>query len=567
VFACTSHCIARKHVWVILFTACLLMLPGFVLGPGGHDLQCQSIWIKTFSAQFWQGDVYPRWLMDMEAGRGSPVFFYYPPLSYFITALLYPLARFADFGYLQIAASAWLSLLLSGLTFYIWMKRETANPSAALIASLLYMALPEHININFYSLLMPSTLWVYALLPLVFMAARQTMTEREFGVIYLAAALCLLLLCNIPQMAIWSVLAIAYSLLYIRKDSAFWQLGKLAGAVALALGLAAFYLVPMLFYKDFVNAAWQKDTVQLGDTTIDKSQYIFFIGKGANLNLLLTAFFAFTLVALFLYCKKAAPSRDQKFFTVIAILALLFMDPDTMAIWKLLPIYIIQFAERLFTVTSLSLCVLAALTYPLTRKWSYGILAVCMAITAVWPQASRTTMEKIKDVDPQVYRQIALDIDQFPDYLTTPDLYTLYNSYGYEYNVKDGPGSAHLVPMEVAQYHEQVYVTLGDAQVTVRQWRPRHILLHYKATQDSTLLIRQFMFPGFQAFVNGQEIDLARDHHNGQILMQVPAGEADITLTLTALVPETLGKGISLLAVAIALLLWLLQRRRQSAAA
>src|SRR5262249_49497612 len=150
----------------ILLLSVLLLAPAFIVGGKGSDLLLQAQWVKLFSKQLWQGELYPRWLADMYAGNGSPVFFYYPPLIYYITALFTFLSPLSEFEYYPMAASMMLGVFVSGMTFYFWMREEGGNEEAALAGSLLYMAAPAHVAHSFYFAMLFSTAWVYAWLPL-----------------------------------------------------------------------------------------------------------------------------------------------------------------------------------------------------------------------------------------------------------------------------------------------------------------------------------------------------------------------------------------------------------------
>ncbi len=55
--------------------------------PGGHDIYHHLIFSHHFSSQLLQGELYPRWLSDMNGGFGSPTFFFYPPVPYYATTL------------------------------------------------------------------------------------------------------------------------------------------------------------------------------------------------------------------------------------------------------------------------------------------------------------------------------------------------------------------------------------------------------------------------------------------------------------------------------------------------
>ncbi len=77
------------RVALALLLACaLLMLPLWWQGGSqGHDLFHHLLSGHYFARQLWQGELYPRWLMAMNGGFGSPTFFFYPPLPYYVSAL------------------------------------------------------------------------------------------------------------------------------------------------------------------------------------------------------------------------------------------------------------------------------------------------------------------------------------------------------------------------------------------------------------------------------------------------------------------------------------------------
>ncbi|MEP0917778.1 hypothetical protein NC981_13175 [Leptolyngbya sp. DQ-M1] len=57
----------------------LLVLPAILHGVfDAMDIPFHLRWTQQFSEQLWSGDFYPRWLYNMNAGLGSPAFFFYP---------------------------------------------------------------------------------------------------------------------------------------------------------------------------------------------------------------------------------------------------------------------------------------------------------------------------------------------------------------------------------------------------------------------------------------------------------------------------------------------------------
>ena len=68
------------------------------------DSRYNAVTGRLFSEQFWSGDLYPRWLIGMNSGLGSPHFFFYAPLGYYIAAAFHWLS--ASTGLAQLGAAA-----------------------------------------------------------------------------------------------------------------------------------------------------------------------------------------------------------------------------------------------------------------------------------------------------------------------------------------------------------------------------------------------------------------------------------------------------------------------------
>ncbi|MGL6323033.1 hypothetical protein ACSZMP_07810 [Aeromonas rivipollensis] len=94
-------------------------------GTQGHDLFHHLLSGHYFARQLWQGELYPRWLMAMNGGFGSPTFFFYPPLPYYVSALFAGPAAPAQQAIYPLLGSATLALLLSGAFAYLWLRATT----------------------------------------------------------------------------------------------------------------------------------------------------------------------------------------------------------------------------------------------------------------------------------------------------------------------------------------------------------------------------------------------------------------------------------------------------------
>ena len=64
----------RFREFVILFSAAVLLtVPVLIYGPmpSGHDAVEHRLFVNYFSERFWSGDLYPRWLINMNHGLGE----------------------------------------------------------------------------------------------------------------------------------------------------------------------------------------------------------------------------------------------------------------------------------------------------------------------------------------------------------------------------------------------------------------------------------------------------------------------------------------------------------------
>jgi uncharacterized membrane protein len=75
--------LTSPHLLVLVAFAVLCCWPLFTHGlPDlGHDSISHVTWQKSFSSQFWRGELYPRWLSDQNKGLGSPTYYFYPPFQ------------------------------------------------------------------------------------------------------------------------------------------------------------------------------------------------------------------------------------------------------------------------------------------------------------------------------------------------------------------------------------------------------------------------------------------------------------------------------------------------------
>jgi uncharacterized membrane protein len=158
---------------VLPLIAVLLLAPSLL--PGTMDNQNSPFnltWAEQFSEQFRAFVLYPRWLPESFLGLGSPAFYFYAPLAFWIDALL-SVVTFNALPLPYRLTLSWMVILwASGLAMQAWLRRETGNGRIALWGAVAYMAAPYHL-FDYFVRGAFAEFTAYLFLPLIFLSIRR----------------------------------------------------------------------------------------------------------------------------------------------------------------------------------------------------------------------------------------------------------------------------------------------------------------------------------------------------------------------------------------------------------
>jgi len=259
-----------RPLFILALAAVALMLPSLVWGTlPSHSSLHNLTWAAQFSEQVLSGIPYPRWLPESFDGLGAPTFYFYPPLAFWIDALL----RALTFDLLptswRLSVTSTVLLWASGAAMLAWLRLQKVNGRTALIGALAYMVAPYHLT-DHYLRGAIAEFAAYAVLPLVMVGVTLVARRHRAGVIVLATSYAALVMAHLPTALLASltmipawVLSLAYGMR--RSDPLF--LLRCGLGLALALGLSAPYLLPALT----LQAAVMMDWIWLYGFQIDRS--------------------------------------------------------------------------------------------------------------------------------------------------------------------------------------------------------------------------------------------------------------------------------------------------------
>lgn len=240
----------------VLVIGMLLSLPCLRFGlPGDQDGIYHIDYQSSFTAQFWSGDLYPRWLTGMNAGLGTPIFYIQYPAPYFAAALISPLVperKDRRKAAVDLGVVAALGLIGSGLTAWLWLQTMVSLWAAAAGAAA-YMVLPYHLAVDLYSRAAIGEHCAFLWLPLCMLFAGRIGAGRRSAIPWFAVSTALLLMTHLFTGLLFLPVPLLWALVQCKREHRNSCVIGLAGATLLAFALAAVYLFPLAEHRTWFD--------------------------------------------------------------------------------------------------------------------------------------------------------------------------------------------------------------------------------------------------------------------------------------------------------------------------
>ena len=354
-------------VAVIALAVSALMLPALFRPMMMHDsFWIDHVWASQFTALLGEGVLYPRWLPWSHQGLGSPVFYYYPPLAFYVSGL-FGLLGLSTYG--SILATFALGFFVSGIGTWLWLRNRTDYP---LLGALFFTLAPYHV-VDFYTRGAQAESIAIAVLPWLAIGLRRTAEGKGWR--FAAVTYALIIIGHLPMALLASVFLVApYALLHRR------QLPSFALACATGIGLAAIYLVPALGLADF------RETAQLWGTSFLKPS--FWTLPAGNWHVPFVIYFHLNVAALAIPALLIAfMTRDRWAIYSVGILAIaLGLVPY---LWSLPLLRNVQFAYRILPLAELGLAAAIASRTQIGLALRFALMLLPLAYSAAMVKLDR----------------------------------------------------------------------------------------------------------------------------------------------------------------------------------
>ncbi len=565
----TFH-VSRFTFHVLVLALALVAAAAFLTRPGlphHTDAELHVYRAAELGHTIRGGAAYPRWAPDFYYGYGYPIFNYYAPLTYYLANLFDLLPGVDIVG--GVKAVFVLGLLVASLGTYL-LGRELFGPAAGVLAAASYVFAPYVVYIDPHARGVLAEHFSICLLPLVFYAFRCLMRVGGRGallgsVLSLAA---LLLSHNLLAM-VSTVLLLAYWVWEILfgpgRDRAGW--GGLA--LALAAAIVAFFWLPAILERSAVRLN------VVGPGHFDFRQHFLSLGELLAPSRLLDlgatapryrfnlgpAQWSLALPALGALLRPATPNRRILAYFVLVGLGLLFlMLPASLSVWERVPLMVyLQFPWRLLGPANLmlALCAAGGATLLPAGRWRNPALAAGLAAMLtlalpvlyppLWPSDFGPTAPH--DIIEWEQRSLALGTTSTADFMPTGAAQVMVHP---EASLIES-----YVPGPVDRINRASLPTGARAEII--EHRPLYDRFSVYMPERFVLRLFTFYFPGWRAYVDGDEVEIEIAYPEGFITLWVPEGEHEVVVQFTDTPPRTAGwiisaAGVMMLIVALALM-------------
>lgn len=515
-------------IFALVLAALAVVTPFGVRGIAcGHDLSFHmNSWMEV--AQQWrEGVIYPRWAAYANYGSGEPRFLFYPPLSGWLGGAL---GSFIPWLFVPVAFGL-CAVFLAGLAMHELAREWFEDPDATLIA--VAYAVNPYMLLNVYVRSAFAEMLAASLLPLVVLWIVRDRPARSMFV-PLALTVAAAWLTNVPAaiMLTYSVVVLLTVATIFRRNSRVFVYG--ASAIVLGMALASFYIVPVLYEKNWITLG------QVLSAGVRPNDNFLFVRTGeiehdrflGRLSWLAVGELAVTALAVFA-ARRWRRGNPKLWWSllILAVMCLLLMLPVTSLAYRLMPdLRFVQFPWRWLMVVgaAYAVFVVTAVLEFRGKSWFYamlfaGLIAACNL--ALQPHCSPADTP----------------------FMISNLYHTGYGYMGTDEYVPAGGDNYEIKPdfPEFRLLGEDGGPAPSGAHAMLLQWSTYRKHLAVESPQPLRVVLRLMNYPAWRVTLNGGQIMPESDDPTGRMVIALPAGHSEVEVRFVRTPDRWLGDGIS----------------------
>ncbi len=544
-----SDMIFQRIAWLMVILLGLFTLAILISGVPlvGYDAYFHLNNLAQYVNLREAGTVIPRWTPNTYFGFGSATFYFYPPLTYWLASVLYPLSDSFQLSFRLFSIEVMFAIALS-CRWYL--STLSFNGRAALLGSLFYAVGPY----GFFDLVIRSNFPEYlslALIPLILGGIERSLsTDRMRDVVRVVVistiGFSVIALTSIP-MTIVLVCTLPFYVVIRTRGSNLSRIVPMIIAIILSAMCIAFYLWPIFYFQkathlEFISAYDQNKWF--------RTSFLSGVMNGKHIT---DSFISLLMITLsiameFLWIKKWRNDRtllSLSWATLTAIVILFQIPSVTEPLVRWVPLLgLIQFPSRFYAFVGLSLAVWLTSAKESINRTSGWITAILGAFGII------------------VYGFFFFYLHSFQTLREFPiEQKTQWNAF--EYVPIQVPGDTAIVQSYTKAHQSDPEIAAntllpaGDT-LQVLNVRGNTSLFHISLRDNLAVRFHHFYWPEWRLSASQNQRIIPMFDTNGILIASLPSGTYELKLEIVKSSVEQSGETLSLVGIGILFLLGIL---------
>ncbi len=535
----------------------LLIFAGFVLAAvhvtslvflriDGHDASVHIFWIGAFREIFAYFSWWPRWSHLSFYGLGSPVFYYYPPITYLLASVIAWVgpAFSSEMLFRIVAAVAYLGSFF----FMRILLRSLALDRRQVLAGSLIYAFNPYVYFTLFTRGSLSEVVSFSFMPLVFLVCALSIYDRSTWWRFLLSTLgcAAVLLSSIPS-GISLLLLLGTALLILGRD---WERSALGvWSLLLSCGIASVCLLPAVLHLGRLGL----DNLF---PTGEHSPLLETVNGGYLQTRIVIPLIFLSLAAIWFRAvqreargqRRAGQQAAQyRFFFAAWTIGLVFQFPfvfNFLSSW-ILPIHMIQFPWRMDMIL-----MLLAIVFLIQDTERNPILPRAIVLMLLSWLIVTTGIEGASMLNLRIGTHVVSSMEARGEFYSRTITIPM-DSVGHRYS---------------ASANEPHFMLDSPGSVTTRYEHPNERSYEITIAHPSTATLHLYYWPEWVATVNGIRSHTEPDSI-GRTRVGLPAGHSVLTIRLETSDAEIAGTNVTLASIALTCLsaigIYFASRRRK----
>jgi len=544
----------KKNVLLILIFIASLWQGRYLFNSGFYTFSDESHLanLHQMVQSLKSGQFPPRWAPNFSYNFGHPFFIFYYLLPFFVASFFNIFFNFSLIWSLKI--TFFISILGSGLAMY-FLSRQFFTKLISFSLTIIYLFTPYR-AVDLYVRGAVGEMYGFLLMPLVLLSFILLIknTQKKYLIFAITTLFFLIVSHNLTLILFFPVLIfLSISLilsLHSSKHKRLKSFFRLVTAIGISLFFSAFYLIPVIFEKRYLQAGTPFNPID--HFPFIKQLILPYWGYGASVwgptDQLSFNIGIANLIGVIFICILFIFFKTNKFIKFIGSLLICFfasvfmMNIRSYFVWQIIPIAsYIQFPWRFLILTTfLTPLLIGFISY---KKQLFSIPLV-LALISILTTVTYFKPHTILNVDDNYFlNRFFINQNSQQDISLLSDVYHL--------NSEDYLPLTIWTKKRPLSLPEKIEADPNISLSNINYLSDISYSFDTISTTSATLKINNYYYPGWQATINQKPATVFPIDDIGRIGLDIPSGQNHITINFRKTPLRLFADTISLVSIAL----------------